>query len=84
MQDAILPLSAPITGVDGCKMHEIAIPKGTMVIVSVVSSNCDPALWGPDSFEWKPERWLSPLPESLTDAHMPGIYSHQSVPFSIL
>ncbi|KAJ2915661.1 hypothetical protein MD484_g4746, partial [Candolleomyces efflorescens] len=26
--------------------------------------------------EWKPERWLSPLPDTVPDARVPGIYSH--------
>ena len=30
----------------------------------------------PDALEWKPERWLSPLPESIMDSKIPGIYSH--------
>lgn len=57
-------------------MQEIVIPSNTNVIVSILGSNRDPTLWGPDSYEWKPERWLSPLPEKLTEAHIPGIYSH--------
>jgi len=33
-------------------------------------------MWGPDVYEWKPERWLNPLPESVTNARIPGVYSH--------
>ncbi|GLB40486.1 putative cytochrome P450 [Lyophyllum shimeji] len=29
-----------------------------------------------DAAEWKPERWLSPLPQAVQDAHIPGIYSN--------
>ncbi|KAI0073418.1 hypothetical protein K474DRAFT_1710699 [Panus rudis PR-1116 ss-1] len=29
-----------------------------------------------DAKEWKPERWLSPLPQSVVDEHIPGIYSN--------
>ncbi|KAF9459159.1 cytochrome P450 [Collybia nuda] len=74
--EAVLPLSTPIRGIDGREMQEIVIPGNTNVILSIIGSNRDPALWGPDSYEWKPERWLSPLPETLTEAHIPGIYSH--------
>lgn len=74
--NAVLPLSTPVTGVDGRVMHEIVVPKNTTVIVSIINCNRDPELWGPDSYEWKPERWLSPLPNTILDAPIPGIYSH--------
>ncbi|KAG5635673.1 hypothetical protein H0H81_010450 [Sphagnurus paluster] len=75
-QGASVSLSTPIKGLDGREMHSIMIPKGTKLYMSVSNANRDPALWGPDSQEWKPERWLSPLPQVLTDARVPGIYSH--------
>ncbi|KAF5382086.1 hypothetical protein D9615_004310 [Tricholomella constricta] len=75
-QDTILPLSTPLEGLDGREMHEITIPEKTDVIVSILNTNRDPSLWGPDSYEWKPERWLSPLPDAVIDAHLPGVYSH--------
>ncbi|KAG5635769.1 hypothetical protein H0H81_010149 [Sphagnurus paluster] len=75
-QDASVPLSTPIKGLDGREMHSIMIPKGTRVYISILNANRDPALWGPDSYEWKPERWLSPLPQAVTDARIPGIYSN--------
>ncbi|KAI0312384.1 cytochrome P450, partial [Amylostereum chailletii] len=33
-------------------------------------------IWGPDADQWKPERWLSPLPENVAAAHIPGIYAN--------
>ena len=41
-----------------------------------MSCNRDPAIWGADARVWKPERWLSPLPDTVTDAKIPGVYSH--------
>lgn len=35
------------------------IPKGTRVIICPQSINNDPALWGPDAAEFKPERWIN-------------------------
>lgn len=75
-KDVVLPLFTPITGVNGHVMHEIVVPKDTSVMISIINVNRDPALWGPDSYEWKPERWLSPLPDTIKEAPVPAIYSH--------
>ncbi|KAJ4480000.1 cytochrome P450 [Lentinula aciculospora] len=74
--DAIVPLSRPTCGVDGNEVREIFLPKATTVMISILNANRDPELWGPDVLEWKPERWLSPLPESIVNSKMPGVYSH--------
>ena len=78
-RDVILPLSKPVKCTDGRQRSEIFMAKGTNIIVSAFGANCNPGLWGADSYEWKPERWLSPLPEAVVEAHMPGIYSHLRV-----
>jgi len=75
-QDIVLPLAKPIKGINGEDVHEIPIPNGTNIHISVLNSNRNPELWGPDAEEWKPERWLNPLPDALIDAHVPGVYSH--------
>ncbi|KAI0367707.1 cytochrome P450 [Pilatotrama ljubarskyi] len=75
-QDTVLPLSAPIQGVDGQPIEELAIPAGTTVWLNIFGVNRDPTTWGPDAAEWKPERWLSPLPQSLTDAHIPSVFAN--------
>ncbi|RDB17352.1 hypothetical protein Hypma_001991 [Hypsizygus marmoreus] len=72
----ILPLSRPIIGMDGTQLNEVLIPANTSLYTSVLSSNRNPVIWGPDSYEWKPERWLNPLPQTLVDAPIPGIYPH--------
>ncbi|KAI0641776.1 cytochrome P450 [Trametes meyenii] len=75
-KDAVLPLSEPIRGKDGSTVHEIFVPKDTQIIVGLMNANRNKAVWGEDAMEWNPERWLSPLPESLTDAKIPGVYSN--------
>lgn len=74
-----MPLSTPLTGVDGRTMSEIVLPKGTNVMVGIRAVNTSKEIWGPDAAEWKPERWLSHLPESVTNAHIPGVYSNMYV-----
>jgi hypothetical protein len=75
-QNVVLPLSKPIKGLDGREITEIPIPNNTIVIVGILASNRNPEVWGPDSYEWKPERWLTPLPEPVSEAHIPGVYSN--------
>ncbi|KAF4617777.1 hypothetical protein D9613_006307 [Agrocybe pediades] len=75
-KDTVLPLSNPIKGLDGSEIREIPIPANTNVIVGIMASNRNPELWGPDSYEWKPERWLKPLPDAVSHAHLPGVYSN--------
>ncbi|KAI9463351.1 cytochrome P450 [Lactarius psammicola] len=74
--DVVLPLSAPIQDVDGCKVHEIFVPKNTNVFVQIYHLNRDPSIWGTDAAEWKPERWLAPLPQSVADAKIQGVYAN--------
>ncbi|KAE9394010.1 cytochrome P450 [Gymnopus androsaceus JB14] len=71
-QDAVIPLSKAITGLDDTEMHEIAVPSGTSIVVSILYANRNPDLWG----EVEPERWLAPLPDALIEARIPGVYSH--------
>ena len=63
-------------------ISEIPIPKETVVVVGLLSSNRNKALWGEDAMEWKPERWLAGLPETVTDAKIPGVYSNLCVHIS--
>ena len=60
-------------------MTEVLVPKGTKVFPSILGSNRNLDIWGADAYEWKPERWLEGLPESVIGSKIPGIYSHLSV-----
>lgn len=57
-------------------MDELVIPKGTSITVGILACNKNKSIWGEDAEEWKPERWLSPLPASVENAHVPGIYAN--------
>lgn len=80
-QDVILPLSEPIKGVNGKLIHEIMIPKDTTIVIGILSANRNRAIWGEDATKWKPERWLSPLPDAVIEARIPGIYSNLCVAY---
>ena len=75
-QDMLLPLSEPIRMCDGSVISSLPVPKGTRLITNLEACNVDPALWGPDASQWKPDRWLKPLPKAVEEARVPGIYSH--------
>ncbi|KAE9385221.1 cytochrome P450 [Gymnopus androsaceus JB14] len=76
MEDSVVPLSKPVRGLDGLEITEVIVPKGTVVDISIINSNRNTDFWGPDAMEWKPERWLSSLPDSIANAKIPGVYSH--------
>ena len=74
LTDSIVPLRFPIKSTDGkTQLDSIFVPKGTDVHIGIVSANTDKHIWGLDALEWKPERWLSPLPQTVTDAKVPGV-----------
>ncbi|EMD38349.1 hypothetical protein CERSUDRAFT_82603 [Gelatoporia subvermispora B] len=75
-KDISMPLAKPIRGIDGTMMHEIPIPKDTTILIGVMGSNWNKKIWGEDALEWKPERWLSPLPDAVDAARIPGVYSN--------
>ncbi|KAI0060070.1 cytochrome P450 [Artomyces pyxidatus] len=74
-EDISIPVSQPIRTASG-EMTSLFVPRGTFVFVSIIGVNRDASIWGPDADEWKPERWLAPLPGSVNDAHIPGVYSN--------
>jgi len=75
-EDTVLGLSKPFRGTDGQMFHEIPLAKDTEIYLGILGSNTNIELWGDDAGEWKPERWLSPLPKTLEEAEIPGVYSH--------
>ncbi len=57
------------------EITEIPLKKNTTVFISILGANLSAEVWGEDAEEWKPERWLGQLPESVAEAHLPGVYS---------
>lgn len=75
-QDVVMPLSKPIVVNDGNVMKRLLVPAGTELVIGIRSINRDKTIWGDDAEEFKPERWLSPLPSSVLDARVPGVYAN--------
>lgn len=74
-KDIVMPLMYPIKAVDGAEISEVPVKRNTDVIVAIIAANRSKKIWGEDAEEWKPERWLKPMPESVSKAHMPGVYA---------
>lgn len=78
VKDTILPLGNPVKSADGKEdISSFPVKKGRHVLVSILNSNRCKEVWGEDATEWKPERWFSPLPKSVTDVktRLPGVFS---------
>ena len=78
-KDAVIPLSQPVRGIDGNYISELPVAEGTTIIVGIRATNLNKELWGEDAREWKPERWMAPLPTAVEEAHIPGVYANQYV-----
>ena len=67
-KDVVLPFSKPVIGEDGRSLSDVFLPAGTMVMIAIMNANRNKEIWGEDAGEWKPERWLAPLPETVAEA----------------
>ena len=54
---------------------ELPIKAGQNVHIAISALNTKKEIWGEDADVWRPERWLEPLPNGVTDAKVPGVYS---------
>ncbi|KAG7094533.1 hypothetical protein E1B28_005361 [Marasmius oreades] len=77
-EDAILPLSQPLTTASGRVITQLPIRKGQSVFVGIASYNRNPQVWGPDADVFDPLRWLDGRCDSES---LPGIgpYSNLSL-----
>ncbi|KAJ7118957.1 cytochrome P450 [Mycena epipterygia] len=70
-QDDVVPLATPFTDATGAVHETLKVNKGQTIMIPILAMNRDPAIWGPDSMEFIPERWESEISNSL-----PGIWGH--------
>ncbi|KAG9009824.1 hypothetical protein FRB94_013563 [Tulasnella sp. JGI-2019a] len=72
MKDDVLPLRYPIRDPKtGEGIRSLVIKKGQTIHVSHMAINRSKAIWGEDASEFKPERWMSTLPDN--DNGKPGV-----------
>lgn len=67
---------------DGAK---ITIPAGARVILNTDAIHTNPSYWGPDSMDWKPQRWITPRSDSTMTPCEEGLVEPASgtyAPFS--
>ncbi|CAE6456781.1 unnamed protein product [Rhizoctonia solani] len=77
VKDWDLPLRYPVKSKDGrTVISNLHIKKGTHLYLSLGSVNRDKQTWGDDADQFKPSRWLGPLPNSVTESKIPGVYSN--------
>ncbi|EIN05410.1 cytochrome P450 [Punctularia strigosozonata HHB-11173 SS5] len=74
--DVVLPLMFPVTLTNGQIITELPVRENQTVIIGIAAVNRSQIIWGTDADEWRPERWLEPLPDSVVNAKIPGVYSH--------
>ncbi|KAJ7464548.1 cytochrome P450 [Mycena latifolia] len=59
MVDDVIPISEAITTASGDVVNSIAVPKGSLITVSMRCMNRSEVFWGPNAKEFEPERWLT-------------------------
>ncbi|KAK7028306.1 cytochrome P450 [Favolaschia claudopus] len=72
IEDDVVPLATAFRDVHGVLHDTIRIRKGQTVMIPVLAMNRDKTVWGPDSFEFSPERWES----NKISNSIPGVWSH--------
>ncbi|KAF8816768.1 cytochrome P450 [Phlegmacium glaucopus] len=68
-----IPLSQPFTDRKGVVRNEIRVRKGQSITVPIFFINRDKSIWGEDSTEFKPERWVN-IPDAA--ASVPGVWAN--------
>jgi hypothetical protein len=74
-KDDVIPLRYPVLAADGKTwIDTIPVPKGTEIHTAMLSANISQEMWGDDGMQWKPDRWLEPMRNTLVEAKVPGVF----------
>ncbi|KAG8937351.1 hypothetical protein FRC00_006826, partial [Tulasnella sp. 408] len=73
IKDEVVPLSEPVTDVNGKVHHELHLRSGDVIFVHIREINMSPDIWGEDARIFRPERWESP-PGSANA--VPSVYAN--------
>jgi len=57
-------------------MDNINLQKGDSVIISALNCNRNPAIWGADAEDWKPNVGCLHFQETVSENKIPGVYSN--------
>ncbi|EIM87138.1 cytochrome P450 [Stereum hirsutum FP-91666 SS1] len=58
LEDDVIPLNMPVHTSDGRIVNTIPVKAGQIFQIPFAALNVNPAVWGPDSQTFKPERWI--------------------------
>ncbi|KAG1878786.1 cytochrome P450, partial [Suillus subluteus] len=59
-----LPLQFPARSQSGAYTSSVAVPQGSLIIISILTANRHREMWGANANEWHPEWWHSSAPPS--------------------
>ncbi|EIW63773.1 cytochrome P450, partial [Trametes versicolor FP-101664 SS1] len=72
-RDEVIPLAYPIVTISGAATHEVYVPKGTELMISIQAYNRLPQVWGTDADTFNPHRFLE---RGKTDETFVGMTSN--------
>ncbi|KAG9010602.1 hypothetical protein FRB93_003870 [Tulasnella sp. JGI-2019a] len=73
--DTVIPLAQSVIDKNGKEINKIFVRRGEDMMVHIFASNTNPDIWGPDAFEFRPERF-DKLPEAVSE--VPSMYGNLS------
>ncbi|KAG8953675.1 hypothetical protein FRC04_001879 [Tulasnella sp. 424] len=73
IKDEVVPLSEPVTDLDGKVHTELHLRSGDVVFIHIREINMSPDIWGEDARIFRPERWESPPADANA---VPSVYAN--------